>query len=103
MKHPFAVGLGVGVTGLVLWWKRHVIASWFMRMRHPLAGAEVNTSALIQALLVRHAPALLIVAPHTGDGRFARVMPVVQSEPSSRGPVIDVEAWPSSSTPKSAT
>lgn len=38
MKHPFAVGLGVGAAGLFLWWRRAWVKSLFARMRNPLHG-----------------------------------------------------------------
>lgn len=37
MKHPFAVGVGVGIVGLVAWWQRGRIRALFHRIGH-LAG-----------------------------------------------------------------
>lgn len=41
-EHPFATGLVVGAVGLLAWWKRHAIATFFRqvgtRVRHPFAG-----------------------------------------------------------------
>lgn len=45
MKHPFAVGLGVGAAGLFLWWRRAWVKSLFARMHNPLHGlGEVEMS-----------------------------------------------------------
>jgi hypothetical protein len=38
VKHPFAVGLGVGAAGLLLWWRRAWVKGLFARMQNPLHG-----------------------------------------------------------------
>ena len=47
MKHPMAVGIGVGVALGVVWWKRHWIAGLFQRMAHPLRGLTTDVMALL--------------------------------------------------------
>ena len=41
-EHPFATGVAVGVVGLLAYWKRHAIASFFRsaatKISHPFAG-----------------------------------------------------------------
>lgn len=54
MKHPFAVGIGVGVTGLVLWWKRAWIASLVARMKNPLHGLGAGDLSGAAGAAIRH-------------------------------------------------
>lgn len=58
-EHPFATGLVVGVVGLLAYWKRHAIASFFRatatKIRHPLSGfANAVPAGSPGAPAVRH-------------------------------------------------
>jgi hypothetical protein len=47
MKHPLAVGVGVGLVLGAAWWKRHWIAAMFRRVAHPLHGITGDINALL--------------------------------------------------------
>ena len=55
MKHPFAVGIGVGAAGLFLWWKRQWLMGLVSHVRSPLhgLGAPPNAAGLA-GVAVRH-------------------------------------------------
>lgn len=54
MKHPFAVGIGVGAAGLVLWWKRAWVKGLFARMHNPLHGLGSVTMGGAAGRAVEH-------------------------------------------------
>ncbi len=83
MKHPFAVGIGVGAASVLVWWKRSVIVGWLTRVRHPLSGAAFDTLPIVQQLLT---PAPVVLSPSS-------VQDLVRALRADRD-VIDIEPLP---------
>ncbi len=98
MKHPFAVGIGVGVVGLLAWWKRHTLKAWFDRARHPFSGAENNTDEIVRRLLDSKQPVVLVVAAGYNGPRVQALVSALRAQQEPRA-IIDAEGWPSAQTP----
>lgn len=100
VKHPFAVGIGVGAVGLIAWWKRHTIASWFAALKAKTLGASDGADAVVRRVMASGQPAIVVIASGY-DG--PRVQALVQALRSGAGgdqrTVIDTEGWPSAQAP----
>jgi len=98
MKHPFAVGIGVGVVGIVAWWKRATLKAWFERARHPFSGAEADPAEIVRRLLDAKQPVVLVIAAGPNGQRVQALVEALRSGQAPRT-IIDAEGWPSAQVP----
>lgn len=93
MKHPFAVGIGVGAVGLVAWWKRHTIASWFAGLRDKALSSADGADALVRRVMTSGQPAIVVIASGYDGPRVQALVNAIKSA-SAQQNVIDVDSWP---------
>jgi hypothetical protein len=104
MKHPFAVGIGVGAIGLIAWWKRHTIAELFARAKaKALSGASDGAEAVVRRVMASGQPAIVVIAAGYDGPRVQALVQALRNGAGGGGrTVIDTEGWPSSQVAPSA-
>ncbi len=98
MRHPFAVGIGVGVVGIEAWWKRHTIKAWFDRARGSFSGAEADPAEIVRRLLDSNQPMVLVIATGNNGQRVQTLVNALRTGQEPRA-IIDAEGWPSARVP----
>ena len=96
MKHPFAVGIGVGAVGLIAWWKRHTIADLFARVKAKAMSGADGSEAIVRRVMASGQPAIVIIASGYDGPRVQALVQALRNGAGGGGrTVIDTEGWPS--------
>jgi len=96
VKHPFAVGLGVGAVGLIAWWKRHTIAELFARAKAKALSGPDGAEMVVRRVMAAGQPAIIVIASGYDGPRVQALVQALRNGAGGGGrTVIDTEGWPS--------
>lgn len=97
VKHPFAVGIGVGAVGLIAWWKRHTIAEMFERLKAKALSGPDGAETVVRRVMAAGQPTIIVIASGYNGPRIQALLQALQHGAGGGGrTVIDTEGWPSS-------
>jgi hypothetical protein len=99
MKHPLIVGSAVGALGVLAWWKRYTIRSWFSHIRSPFHGAAPPTvndpNDVVQRVLQSRKPTIVVIASGYDGPRIRELVAALRRGAPRETTIIDAEGWPS--------